>query len=120
MVSNCKDYYEKGYCIRGQECPHEHGSDLIELNISDYEGLIEARHIASIKAAVITKEQKSELTRKKADLLNSLVSQQQALIKKIELCSDETEKVRLKKALDEMSQKTKFWLKQEGTKQESS
>lgn len=119
MVSDCKDYNDKGYCIRGQECPYQHSDDLIELNISDYEGLIEARRIASIKAAVITKEQKSELNRKKADLLNNLVSQQQSLIKKIELCSDELEKARLKAALDEMSRKTKSWIRQEGAKQDN-
>lgn len=114
MVSDCKEYNQKGYCIRGKECPHKHGADLIELDISGYTGLIEAMREASAKATALTKEQQNELKRKKTDLLNNLVSQQRALIKKIELCADETERLRLKTALDEMSQKTKDWIEQEG------
>lgn len=114
MVSDCKEYEQKGYCIRGKECPYKHGADLIELDISGYTGLIEAMREASAKATALTKEQQNELKRKKTDLLNNLVSQQRALIKKIELCADETERLRLKTALDEMSQKTKDWIEQEG------
>lgn len=116
MVSDCKEYEQKGYCIRGKECPYKHSGDLIELDISGYTGLIEAMRKASAKATALTKEQQNELKRKKTDLLNNLVSQQRALIKKIELCADETEKLRLKTALDEMSQKTKDWIEQEGAR----
>lgn len=113
MVANCTDYEKKGYCIRGKECPHKH-EDLIEIDISGYTGLIEAKCQASAKAAALAKEKQNELKRKQTDLLNSLISQQRVLIKKIELCSDEQEKLRLKTALDEMSQKTKDWIEQEG------
>lgn len=116
MVSDCKEYEQKGYCLRGKECPFKHSPDLIELDISGYTGLIEAMREALAKASALTKEQQNELKRKKTDLLNNLVSQQRALIKKIELCSDETEKSRLKTALDEMSQKTKDWIEQEGAR----
>lgn len=116
MVSDCKEYEQKGYCIRGKECPYKHGDDLIELDVSGYTGLIEAMREASAKANALTKEQQNELKRKKTDLLNNLVSQQRALIKKIELCADETERLRLKTALDEMSQKTKDWIEQEGAR----
>lgn len=106
MVSDCKEYEQRGYCIRGKECPHSHPDDLIELDVSGYKGLIEAQH----------DEQQNELKRKQADLLNNLVSQQRVFIRKIELCSDENEKVRLKAVLDEMSQKTKDWIEQEGAR----
>ena len=116
MVTECKDYGLKGYCLRGRQCAYEHGIDNIELDISGYDGLIEAMQEAVMKAAAITKEQQYELKRKQTDLLSSLVSQQRALIRKIELCADEAEKVRLKTALDEMSQKTKDWIDQEGAR----
>lgn len=110
MVSDCQEYNQRGYCIRGAECPYRHSTDLIELDISDYNGLIRAKRTASAKAAAIIREQQIELKRKQAELLTNLISQQRALIKKIELCADEGEKVRLKKALDEALQKTKDWV----------
>lgn len=116
MVLDCKDYEQKGYCIRGKECPYKHGDDLIQLDVAGYRGLIEAMHEASVKAAAVTKGQQNDLKRKQTDLLNNLVSQQRALIEKIELCADEAEKLRLKIALDEMSQKTKDWIEQEGAR----
>lgn len=116
MVSDCKEYEQKGYCIRGKSCPFKHGSDLIELDISGYKGLIDAINASSIKATIINKEQQNELKRKQTDLLNNLISQQRSLIEKLQLCSDEAEKMRLKTALDEMSQKTKDWIEQEGAR----
>lgn len=114
MASPCMEYEKKGYCIRGKECPHKHGEDLIELDISGYFGLIKAQSDASAKATAVSKEKQNELKRKQTDLLNNLISQQRLLIKKIELCTDEQEKVRLKTALDELSHKTKDWIEQEG------
>lgn len=116
MVSDCTEYEQKGYCIRGKECPYKHGNDLIQLDISGYNGLIEAMQAASAKAKALFKEQQNELKRKQTDLLKNLVSQQGVLIKKIESCTDEQEKLRLKTALDEMSQKTKDWIEQEGAR----
>lgn len=116
MVSDCTEYENRGYCIRGKNCPFKHGNDLIELDVSGYKGLIDAINEASIKASAICKEQQNELKRKQTDLLSNLISQQRALIKKIEHCSDENEKLRLKTALDEMSQKTKDWIEQEGAR----
>lgn len=78
--------------------------------------MIEAKHNAELKAAALTKEQQNELKRKQTDLLNNLISQQRVLIKRIELCTDETEKMRLKTTLDEMSQKTSRWIEQEGAR----
>lgn len=112
MSSGCKDYDRKGYCLRGKSCPLKHGDDLIELDVSGYDGLIEAIEITSAQAAAKAKEQQNELERKQADLINNLISQQRVLIKKIELCTDEAEKARLKTTLDEMSQKTKDWIEQ--------
>lgn len=112
MSSDCKDYDRKGYCLRGKSCPLKHGDDLIELDVSGYKALIEAIDETSAKAAAKTKEQQNELERKQADLINNLISQQRVLIKKIELCTDESEKTRLKTTLDEMSQKTKDWIEQ--------
>lgn len=112
MVSDCKEYDQKGYCIRGRECPYKHGDDLIELDVSGYKGLIEAMQEAPVKAAALT----NELKRKQTDLLSNLISQQRALIKKIELCADETERLRLKTVLDEITQKTKDWIEKEGAR----
>lgn len=116
MVLDCREYEQRGYCIRGRGCPYRHGNDLIELDVSGYDGLILALHEISAKTAAINKERQNELKRKQTDLLSNLVSQQRELIKKIELCADEAEKVRLKTALDEMSQKTKDWIEQEGAR----
>lgn len=116
MVLDCREYELKGYCIRGKECPYRHGDDLIELDVSGYDGLIEAMRVAATRAAAVTQEQQNELKRKQTDLLDNLVSQQRALIKRIELCTDESERSRLKTALDEMSQKTKDWIEQEGAR----
>lgn len=115
MPDSCKDYQLKGYCIKGRECPDKHDDDLIELNVSGYTGLIEAMH----KSIAISKQQQYDLKRKQTELLRNLVSQQRALIEKIELCSDEAEKSRLKTVLNEMSQKTKDWIEaQQSSKQQ--
>ena len=120
--SNCKDFQHRGYCLLGRECPHKHSgdcdtsNDLIELDISDYAGLMEAKHKAHVRLDAQIREEQIELKRKQADLLSNLISQQRALIEKIELCQDEGEKSRLKVALDEMSQKTKDWIEQEGAR----
>lgn len=116
MVSDCKDYETKGYCIKGRGCPYSHSNDMIELDISDYDGLIEAMRKATAEEAAQTKERQSELKRKQADLLNNLLNQQKILIKKIELCTDDAEKARLKAKLDEMSLKTKDWIESDSTR----
>lgn len=116
MVLECNDYEKKGYCIKGKGCLLSHGEEPIELDISGYPGLIEAMQVSLAKAAAKSREQENELKRKHSDLLNNIISQQRALINKIEQCSDETEKARLKAALDEMSQKTKDWIEQEGAR----
>lgn len=116
MASNhCQDYERVGYCLKGGGCTQKHGNDLIELDISGYQGLIEAKRAALSAAAAQTREQQNELARKETDLLSNLVSQQKALIKKIEMCTDETEKMRLKSVLNEMTQKTKEWMEKGGT-----
>jgi hypothetical protein len=115
MGSNCQDYERVGYCLKGRECGQRHGDDHIELDVAGYEGLIEAKQAALSAAAAQTREQQNELARKQTDLLSNLVSQQRALIQRIESCSDEAEKLRLKTVLNEMSQKTKEWIEQGGT-----
>lgn len=116
MASNhCQDYERIGYCLRGRSCTQKHGDDLIELDVSGYKGLMAAKQAAVSAAAAQTREQQNELARKQTDLLSNLVSQQRALIQRIELCTDETEKMRLKSVLNEMSQKTKDWIEQGGT-----
>lgn len=116
MASDCRDYEQRGYCVRGKLCPNKHGNDLIELDVSGYDELIRIMRISIAKAAAETREKQQELKRKQTDLLSNLVSQQKALIKKIELCADEAEKIRLKRVLDEMSQKTKDWIEQESAR----
>lgn len=112
MGTDCEDYEIKGYCLRGRFCPYKHGSDLIELDVSDYRGLVEAAKEASDQVKKLTKEEQNKLKRKQADLIANLLSQQRALIEKIELCPDETEKTRLKTTLGQLSQKTKGWIEQ--------
>lgn len=119
MASNCRDYEQVGYCLRGRECTQRHGVDLIELDVSGYEGLIGAKKAALSAAAAQIKEQQIVLARKQTDLLSNLVSQQRNLIQRIESCSDGTEKARLKSILSEMSQKTKDWIEQGGGQSKS-
>lgn len=116
MPELCKDYHLTGYCLRGRECPDRHGNDLIELDVAQYQGLVEAMH----KAIASSRQKQNDLKRKQTDLLRNLVSQQRALIEKIELCSDEAEKVRLKAVLNEMSQKTKDWIEAQSSQHQSS
>lgn len=114
----CPDYELKGYCLLGPSCTREHGDNSedctpIQLDISDYRALVEAKQRALVKFVAQTKEEQNELKRKQADLLSNLISQQRLLIEKIELCQDEGEKSRLKVALDEMTQKTTKWMEAE-------
>lgn len=113
---HCKDYEHKGYCIRGVDCPFRHADDIIKLDISGYTGLIDTINILSAKLAVQSAQQQNELKRKQTDLLSNLICQQRALIEKIELCSDEAERLRLKSMLEEITHRTKEWLDEEGSK----
>lgn len=113
MPDSCKQYDLKGYCLKGPWCLDKHGVDLIELDVANYDGLLDAVH----KAVAISRQQQNDLKRKQTDLLRNLVSQQRTLIDKIELCSDESEKVRLKAVLNEMSQKTKDWIQAQSSQQ---
>jgi len=113
--NSCREYEIKGYCLLGHGCPYSHGCDNkpLELDVSKYNGLMGAKRKAVLKHMIQMREEQNKLKRKQKDLLNNLISQQRLLLEKIEACQDETERSRLKIALDEMSQKTKDWLEQE-------